>query len=152
MQVTVSYKDKDLRNNIKNPTRKQQIRKLAQKSYTTLASAMVKSDKTSNEVIVELSRKIKCEMKHLYSSQRRNRRLDSVHSWESVFMEMGKGLPTLIKFLSHLIPRPKDNIPLVYMIASQLVKGRHERMSLVQRTISTMFYGHGMKKQVYNVG
>ena len=116
---------------------------------------MVNSDKTSNGVIVELSRKIKCEMKQFSSLD-----FDSVlryaivgltqFSWESVFMEMGKGLPTLIKFLSHLIPRPKDNIPLVCMIASQLVKGRHQRMSLVQRAISTMCYGHGTKKQVYN--
>ena len=118
---------------------------------------MVKSDKTSNEVIVELCRKINCEMKQFSSLDFDSVLKDAIAnltqlSWESVFMEMGKGLPTLIKFLLHLIPRPKDNIPLVCIIASQLVKGRHQRMSLVQRAIYTMFYGHGTKKQVYNVG
>ena len=110
---------------------------------------MVKSDKTSNGVIVELSRKIKCEMKQFSSLDFDSVLRDAIvglnqFSWESVFMEMGKGLPTLIKFLSHLIPRPKDNIPLVCMIASQLVKGRHQRMSLVQRAISTVLWTCGI--------
>lgn len=114
----------------------------------------MKSDATAGaKVITELARKVKCEMKSFSSAKS-----DSIFrdmyaalqqfSWKSVFLELSAGLPTLINFLVQIIPRPKDSIPLVCMIASQLLKGRHQRMSLVQRAVSTMLYGNGTKKQV----
>ena len=61
--------------------------------------------------------------------------------------EMEKMIPILISIFKHLVPSPSQNKPLVALIASQLLKERHQRMGLVQR-VSVMLYGNGSSKQV----
>ena len=139
--------------NIKTPTRKQHIKKLTRRSYTSFASSLLKSDVTTNKVLVELARKMKREMKS-FSSDKFDSILrdkyDALHqfSWESIFLEMSKGLPTLVTLLVQIIPKPSSNKQLVCMVASQLLKARHRNMCLIQRAISIMLYGNGTKKQV----
>ena len=38
--------------------------------------------------------------------------------------------------------------PILCLLASQLLKGRHQHIGLVQRAVSVMMYGHGTAKQV----
>ena len=112
--------------NIKTPTRKQHIKKLTRRNYTSFASSLLKSDVTTNKVLVELARKMKREMKSFssdkFDSILRNK-YDALHqfSWESIFLEMPKGLPTLVTLLVQVIPKPSSNKQVVCMVASQLL-------------------------------
>ena len=69
-------------------------------------------------------------------------------SWETVKIELNRNVPTLMSLLSQLIPTPENRTPLICMIASQLLKCRHQRLCLVQRAVSIMLYGNGTSKQV----
>ena len=71
-------------------------------------------------------------------------------SWETVILELQQNVPTLIKFLQLLVPRPLERKPLISFIASLLLKTRHQ-LCLVQRAVSVMLYGNGVGKQVHNV-
>ena len=154
MQVTLKYrKSKMMKYNIVTPARKKQVKRLTRRSYTSFASAVVKCDAACSKVLLELSRKIKEEMR-IYSSDDFDSILRDMYaalnqfSWDTVSLEMRKGLPTLTNFLSLILPRPKLHSPLMCMIASQLLKSRHQRMNLVQRAVSTLLYGNGTNKQV----
>ena len=63
-------------------------------------------------------------------------------------LELTKKVPTLMDLLSHIVKQPTEKKPLLCMVASQLLKSRHQRMGLVQRAVSIMMYGNGTSKQV----
>lgn len=140
--------------NIKTPSRKRNIRKLVRKNYSSLASSVMKSENMAPKLISEICQKIKFEMKD-FSRSKSDSVLQDMYvalkqfSWETIFLEVTRGLPTLVHFLSEVVPRPKERIPLICMISCQLLKARHQHMSLVQRALSTMLYGNGTKKQVH---
>ena len=69
-------------------------------------------------------------------------------SWDSVSDELLNKIPTLMSFLTQLIPRPEKSKPLICMLASQILKSRHPHMGLVQRAVSVLLYGNGTAKQV----
>lgn len=135
---------------IKTPARKKQVKRLTRRSYASFAASIVNCDATCSKVLLQLSRKVKEEMKN-FSTDEFGSTLQDMYaavnqfSWET---EMRKGLPTLTNFLSLILPRPKLHTPLMCMIASQLLKARHQRMNLVQRAVSTLLYGNGTNKQV----
>lgn len=154
LQVTLKYKDaKTMKYIIKTPARKKQVKRLTRRSYTSFASAVVKSDATCSKVLLELSRRVKEEMQN-FSSDEFNSTLRDMYaavnqfSWETVMLEIKKGMPTLTNFLSLILPQTKLHTPVMCMVASQLLKARHQRMNLVQRAVSTLLYGNGTNKQV----
>ena len=68
--------------------------------------------------------------------------------WERVMLELEKKLPTLLTLLKQIVPRPTEQRPLLCLVASQLLKSRHQRLGLVQQVVSIMLYGNGSSKQV----
>jgi L1 cell adhesion molecule like protein len=71
-------------------------------------------------------------------------------SWETVWLELLRELPTLMKLLITLLPRyGSKHIPLLCVIASMLLKRRLGKMAFVQRAISVLLYGNGCSKQVW---
>lgn len=113
----------------------------------------MKSEATTNNVLVELARKIKQEMKSFssdkFDSMLRDKQ-NALHqfSWESIFLEMSKGIPTLMKFLMKMLPKPHCKKQIICTVASQILKARHRNMCLIQRVVSVMLYGNGIKKRV----
>ena len=104
-------------------------------------------------VLLEISRKIKKEMKDLSSDDRDSVLCDAVEAvkrfnWTTVMMEYEKMMPTLLTLLKQLVPNPIEHKPLLCQVASQILKSRHQRMGLVQRAVSIMLYGNGTNKQV----
>ena len=69
--------------------------------------------------------------------------------WDTVWLELQKNVPTLMSLLINLVRRPAESKPLLCLLASQIVKARHQRMGLVQRAVSVMLYGNGTAKQVF---
>ena len=104
-------------------------------------------------MILELSRKIKAEMKDLASNKQDSVLRDTCEAlkhfhWDTVTMEFEQKIPLLVTLLKEILPHPSQQKPLLCMIISQLVKSRHQRLCLVQRAVSVMLYGHGCNKQV----
>ena len=104
-------------------------------------------------VLLEISRKIKKEMKDLSSDDRDSVLRDAVEAvkrfnWTTVMMEYEKMMPTLMTLLKQLVPKPIEHKPLLCQVASQILKSRHQRMGLVHRAVSIMLYGNGTNKQV----
>lgn len=104
-------------------------------------------------MLSELSRKILSEMKQLGSAEN-DSILKNAYTiealkyldWERVWIEFQKRIPTLTTLLSHLVPRPSDNIPVICI--TQILKSRHMQLGLVQRALSIMLYSHGTSKEV----
>ena len=69
-------------------------------------------------------------------------------SWDTVVLELQKQLPTLMDLLSQIVKEPTNKKPFLCMVASQLLKSRHQHMGLVQRAVSIIMYGNGTSKQV----
>ena len=69
-------------------------------------------------------------------------------SWETVKLELFKKVPTLMSLLLQIVNKSTERIPLLCLVASQLLKCRHQRLCLVQRAVSVMLYGNGSAKQV----
>lgn len=138
---------------MKTPVRKHAVKRIVRRKYTALASSMVQSDATCNAVLIEVARKVKQEMKKFSSDATDSLLRDTYEalkrfSWKTVHLEMRRHIPTLMSLLSAIIPCSDKKEPLICMLAAQLLKSRHQRMSLVQRAISVMLYGSGSSKQV----
>ena len=67
-------------------------------------------------------------------------------SWVAIFEELIKKVPTLVKFIQKLLPS-SSNI-LISALICIMVKQRCKHMSLFQRVISELLYGHGTSQQV----
>lgn len=114
---------------------------------------MVNTPEMLRSVLLEVCQKIKKEMRTLSSEEHNSVLRDNVEAikmfhWDTVRLECEKMMPTLMTVLKNLIPKPAKHIPLVCVIASQLLKARHQRLGLVQRATSVMLYGNGSSKQV----
>lgn len=138
---------------ITTPTHKTAIKRLARKSFNAFASGSITSPRTSKALLSQLALKIKKEMKELSSDKHDSILRDTNEavkqfSWETVSLELYKMIPTLMTLLALLVPNPDNYKPLLCTIASQLLKCRHQRLSIVQRAVSVMLYGHGTHKQV----
>ncbi|XP_064385649.1 uncharacterized protein LOC135334421 isoform X3 [Halichondria panicea] len=154
-EVVVPYSQQTRKYIIKTPTRQTAIRRLVRKSYTALTSGTVNSPRAKRALLSQLALTIKNEMKKIGTNKhdsilRDNNEAVKRFSWETVRLELYKMVPTLMSLLSLLIPNPENRIPLICTIASQLLKCRHQHLSLVQRVVSVMLYGHGTHKQVFS--
>lgn len=135
------------------PVRKCTAKRLAHRSYKSLASSLMKSSSTSTDMVSEVAKKIKAEMKGISSQRHDSILLDTIESvknfsWERVLLELQSMMPTLIHLLMKLVTNPTKKKPLLCMLASQLLKQRHPQLGLVQRAMSVLLYGNGTNKQV----
>ena len=133
------------------PVRKHVIKRYARKTYPFSVSCLTKSKATSEHVLNGVVRKIKGELK-LMGSQQHNSLLRDTNeavrqfSWETVWLEMMRDVPTLTKFFMKLIP--KIGKPLLCFLISVILKQRSPKLCLVQRAISVLLYGNSASKQV----
>ena len=138
---------------ITTPIRKKCVKKLTRKSYPSLAATLVNSPIMINSLIRQLAIKIRTEMKDISSDDHDSILRDSIEaikhfSWETVYLELSRNIPTLMSLLRQLVKQPAKKKPLLCCLASQLLKSRHQRLGLVQRAVSVMMYGNGTAKQV----
>ena len=138
---------------IHTPSRKRAIKRLSRKSYGSTASALVNSPTTAQSIITKLAIKIKGEMKAICSRSHDSVLQDSLEAvkhfdWETVRLEFLQKLPTLMSLLSQVVGQASKHSPLVCLLASMILKSRHQRMGLIQQAVSVMLYGNGTAKQV----
>lgn len=138
---------------IKTPSRKKVIKAVTRKSFHASASTMVQSPRFLQSIIVKIALRIKEEMKKLSSKSHDSVLRDSIEGvrcfhWETVRLELVQNVPTLTALLSLLVGKSTQRSPLLCMLASMILKSRHQHMGLVQRAVSVMLYGNGTAKQV----
>ena len=158
MQLHIRYPSKSKPSvfSIHTPLRKHTINSLARCSYSKAAATSVKCKVMSSKILLEVTRKIKRELQDMSSDDHGSILRDTNEavkrfSWETAILELQQNVPTLIKFIQLLVPRPLEKKPLICFIASLLLKARHQQLCLVQRAVSVMLYGNGVGKQVHNV-
>ena len=158
MQVHLHYPTRSKVFSVNTPVRKQVIKSMSRRFYNKAAATAVKCRVMSAKVLLEVTRKIKRELRAMSSDDHSSILRDTTEavkhfSWETVMLELEHSAPTLIKFLQLLVPQPLNRKPLICFIASLILKARHQRLCLVQRAVSVMLYGNGVGKQVreYNI-
>ena len=148
-ETSILYKTVD----VDSPWRQENVKRVMRGSYISLTSSVVQSSRTADQVVLQLCRKIKEEIK-LISSNEHNSILRDNHegvknfSWENIWEELVINVPTLVKIIASLIHDPSEDKPVVCFIVSIILKCRFRCMSLVQRVVSVLLYGHGASKQV----
>lgn len=102
-------------------------------------------------MIRALAREVKKEMKAISSSTLFcNKMALANFSWSNVWVELVKGAPLLMNFLSSLVTNPVENKAMLCVVASMFLKNRNKSLALVQKCISVFLYGNGCSKQVNN--
>lgn len=129
------------------------MKRITHRSYVSMASSCINSPSLSNAILKKLAIKIRREMNAISSSSHDSILRDHVEavkmfSWETVILELTSKMPTLMSLLSQLVGNPSRRKPLLCLLASQILKSRHQHMGLVQRAVSVMLYGCGTAKQV----
>jgi len=67
-------------------------------------------------------------------------------NWSALWEEFTLSVPTLVKFLQKLFPQ--SSIMLLSCVICQMLKERCKHISLLQRFISALLYGHGTSQKV----
>ena len=104
LQVKIDYPSGPKVVKISTPSRKKGIRQYTRRSYQSLASTIMRTPSTFDRLIREIAKKIKKEMKSLASLDHDSILRDDFEalkhfSWETVYLELEKNVPTLIKLL-----------------------------------------------------
>ena len=129
------------------------VKRISRRSYSSLAKSVTASHFTGPPVVVSVARRVKAELQSLCSTEnqtifRCTAEQVKHFSWEAVWHELEKHLPTLMKLLKLLVKRPLDQKPLMCFIASAIIKQRSYKMCFVQKAISVLLYGNGTNKSV----
>uniref|UniRef100_A0A1X7VUI6 DUF6589 domain-containing protein n=1 Tax=Amphimedon queenslandica TaxID=400682 RepID=A0A1X7VUI6_AMPQE len=128
-----------------SPFTEENIKRMARKSYRSLSTSLLDSDRTGDIFLLQLLDQMKKEMKHICSTTHNSVLRDSNEavrhfSWDVLSDELWNNAPTLITVLSELALGDQQ---LSCTIASMLLKKRLPKMGLLQRAVSLLLYGNG---------
>ena len=139
---------------IDSPWTKQNVKRIARRSYISLSSSIVSCSRTSDMVLIEVARCIRRGMKAICSERHDSVLRDTYEgvkrfSWKTVWLELLKNMPTLVKLLVAILSkRKRSNDVISSLIVCMILKQRLGKMALVQRVISILLYGNVCHKQV----
>lgn len=106
----------------------------------------------SEHTVTALAKKVNEEMGQISSSKSNSILKEhcngSNFSWEMIWNEIERQLPTLHLFLISIVKNAVSHKPLVCMIISMILKHRYKNIALVQGVISVLLYGNSTHKQV----
>ena len=137
------------------PKRSKPVVSLSRRCYNAAAKGFTKSECLSDRIVHSLTIEVRKEMDHICSddhkSMLRNGDKDALKEfkWRDVCVELETHVPTLHALLRGILPKSNENF--IAFVMSMILKKRCERMSLVQRVVSTLLYGHSAKKQVKKI-
>jgi len=121
----------------------------ARETYKSAATGML--DLREKQVLSVLTKKIKCQMAHICSSNfssvlKKEHKELSQFNWDELWAEFSKQVPLLLSFLQSILPKA-DKIFITFVVC-MLLKKRSKHMSLMQRLVSVLLYGNAANKQV----
>ena len=84
--------------------------------YTAFASSVVCSDVTCSQIITEVVQRVKQEMKNFSSDATASLLTEALKhfSWKTVHLEMRRNIPTLMSWLSAIVPVQSDGASVLY--------------------------------------
>jgi len=131
------------------PSRRKVVSAFAWRSYKSAAFGISKLG--GKHVLAALAAKIKSEMTDICSftfpSLLRKKHKELNHfSWDKPWLELNVKVPWLVRFLQTILPCA-DKIFITFVVC-MLLKKRCKHLSLIQRMISLLLYGHAANKQV----
>jgi len=134
------------------PSRKEPVKKLANESYPSLASSMVKAH--TDETLKAVAKKIQDEIALICSDKtssilKGDKKEVMNFSWDKVFTDVKCHMPCLVKLLQMINPKAANNHALICVWIAMMVKCRNDKLSLVQRIFSVFLYGNGVHKEVH---
>jgi len=149
--VLVEYPSGIVKSYDLTPKRKKPVVSLSRRHYRAAAKGFITTEHLSDHVVESLTQQVRHEMTTICSEQHNSILRDSHEgvkrfSWESIWLEFQANVPTLYKLLKGFVPKADDRF--ISFVISLLLKKCCKHMSLVQRVISTLLYGHSAKKQV----
>lgn len=115
------------------------------------ATAISAKPAITNAVILSMSKCILKEIKQLCSLNRCSLLRDDVEavknfSWETVWGEMTRDLPTFVFLLQCLIKHPADHKPLICLIISMILNKDPQKCRLFSKLFLFFFMGMGPVK------
>ena len=124
------------------PSQQKVIKRITRTNFPAALAELVSSPTKAKSAISKLVMKMKSEMRSISSISHDSLLSDPVQAvkqfnWGSVLLELQQKMPTLMHFLCAVVGQAFSKVPLTCLIASMILKSRHQRMSLVQRVIST---------------
>ena len=150
IQVVINYPSGSRRFTI-TPSRKEPVKRLAKRSYPSVASSVV--ERYSDETLRAVGRKIQEEITFICSDKANSiLKGDKEHilnfSWARIFADLKSHVPSLVKLLQFINPKAADNDALISVWIAMMVKCRNDKLSLIQRIFSIFLYGNGVHKEV----
>jgi len=135
------------------PSRKEPVKKMANKSYPSLASSIVNSH--TDEALKAVGKKIQEEIAFICSDKtnsilKGDKKNIVNFSWHKVFADLKYHTPSLVKLLQMINPKAANNHMLISVLIAMMVKCRNDKLSLVQRVFSVFLYGSAVHKEVQN--
>ena len=132
------------------PRREDAVVRMARRNYPAMAKSVAET--FSEQTVPALAKKVNEELNQICSSKSNSilkQHCDgSNFSWENIWIEVERQLPTLHLFLISIIKNAASHKPLVCMITSMILKHRFQNISFVQGMISVLLYGNSTHKQV----
>ena len=138
-----------------SPWTQENVKCVIRKSYDALSISIVQSSRVSDKVVEEIGKKCKEEVKHICSLKHNSVLKDTGEavndfSWDTIWREFSRNTPYLMKLIQCLLNKKhKNNKALICFLLSLIVKSHSQKMALLQRAISVLFYGKGVGKKVY---
>ena len=134
-------------------SRKEPVKKMAYKSYPSLASSFV--DSHIDEALKAVGKRIQEEIAFICSDKtnsilKGDKKNIMNFSWDKVFADLKHHTPSLVKLLQLINPKAANNHALISVWIAMMVKCRNDKLSLVQRVFSVFLYGNAVHKEVQN--
>ena len=142
--VNINYPSGRKKYCIGTPWRKKAVKKLTRWCYPSMAKTIVASQAGSSAVVFTIARLMKREIHRLCSDEHDTLLCDSIEavkcfSWETMWLELEKNVPTLMALLKSLLTFPQRKRSLLCFLASALLKQWSPKLALLQRAISVVW-------------
>ncbi len=156
--MNIKHKSGERSVDVTSPWTRDNVKRVMRKSYGALSSSIVRSSRVSHKVMEEIGKKCRSEVKHICSLDHNSVLKDSDDavnnfSWDTIWREFTKNVASLLKIIKCLFGKKhKNNKALTCFILSIIVKSHSQKMALLQRALSVLFYGKGVGKKVSITG
>ena len=134
---------------IDTPIRKVAVKKYTRKSYPSFCKAIVQSE--PKNMVHAVSKEIQQELSQMCSTKQNSVLMTDGEnirsfSWNTVWLELQQQMPIFSSLLNAV--ESKGNQILQCVIACVILKNKYQKLSLLQKIISTFFYANAVPKQV----
>ena len=92
------------------------MKHIVRRKYTAFASSVVHSDVTCSQILTKVVQRVKQEIKNFSSNATASLLTEALKhfSWKTVHLEMRRNIPTLMSWLSAIVPARSNGVSALY--------------------------------------